>query len=105
MAGSWLISGLRRAQLKPVEAVTGKGEQVRQLTDAGKLHVAGHLYRCVPIPVLQIQLDGLREPGEVVDAQHRVVAQFADVGQHGRVGPAKLAEGTDGERLVAPSDG
>src|SRR5215218_9992726 len=100
MAGSWLISGLRRAQLKPVEAVTGKGEQVRQLTDAGKLHVAGHLYWRVPVPVLQIQFDGLREPREVVDAQHCVIAQLADVGEHGRVRAAQLAEGADGERLV-----
>ena len=73
-SSGWLMLALLwAAQLEPVEPVTRQGQQVGQLTDRRKLNVPGHLDRRVPGPVLQVQLDRLREPGQVVDAEHGVL--------------------------------
>ena len=63
---------LRAPQLEPVEPVARQGQQVRQLPDRRELDVPGHLDGRVPVPVLQVQLDRLREPRQVVHAQHGV---------------------------------
>ena len=79
----------RLGQLEPVEAVPGEGEQVGQLADPRELDPAGQLDRRVALEPAQVELDRLREPGQVVDAQHDVVAELAHEGQHGRVARAR----------------
>jgi len=62
--------------------VTRQSQQVRQLADAREVHVPGQLDRRVPVPVLQVEFDGLREARQVVDAEHHIVAGFAQESQH-----------------------
>jgi hypothetical protein len=62
--------------------------------------VTGQLDRGVSVPVLQVELDRLRETGQVVDAEDHVVTDLAQVREHRRVGAAQFAERADGERLV-----
>ena len=66
--------------------MAGKGEQIRQLTDARKIDVPSHFDGGVAVPVLQVQLDGLREARQIVDAQHGaaliLVFHLANVRQH-----------------------
>ena len=72
MAGSLARSrcGLLRRpevqQFEPVETVTGQSQQIRQLPDPRELNTPGQFHRCVAGPGLQVQLDRLREPGQVL---------------------------------------
>src|SRR5262245_43336014 len=59
-------------QLEPVEAVTGERHEVGQLADRWERHAAGQLDRDLARELLEHELAGLREPGQVVDAQHDV---------------------------------
>src|SRR5664279_677540 len=68
----------------------GDGEQVGQLPDAGEAHAADQFHRGATLVPAKVQLDRLREPGEVVDAQHQVVAELSDESQHAGVGRAEL---------------
>ena len=48
-------------------------QQIGQLADPRERHPTGQLDRPVPGPAVEVELDGLREAGQVIDAQHRVV--------------------------------
>src|SRR4051794_103870 len=58
-----------RGQLKPVDPVPGQRQQVAQLADPGEDHAAHALDRRDAHEPAQVQLDRLREPGQVVHAQ------------------------------------
>src|SRR5208282_41181 len=88
-----------RQELEPVKAVAGQSQQVAELADRREDHPAHALDRRDAPEPAQVQLDRLREPGQVVDAQDHVglpgfrvpgVARgmlvLADEGQHARVG-------------------
>ena len=75
-------------------------QQVREFPDPGESHVPDHLDGLVALPPPQVELDRLREPGEVVDAQDCVVAEVAAEREHAGVAAAEVAEAAQPERRV-----
>src|SRR5688500_12385139 len=61
-----VITSLRLRQPDPVEAVAAEGQQVGKLADLREADAADELDRHDTLPAAQVELDGLREPGQVV---------------------------------------
>ena len=73
----------RRGQPEPVEAVAREGEQVGQLADRrGSARRRSARPGGSPRSARRSSSVGCGEAGEVVDAQHDVVPELADEGQH-----------------------
>src|SRR5882757_10862399 len=90
-------------QFEPVEAMSGKGEHVGQHSNLRELHPTGQLDGGPPFEATQVELHGLWKPREVVDAEHDIVAELADVAQHGGVAGADLVVGPEPEcRMLLP---
>src|SRR6266568_1483957 len=61
-----------RGELEPVEAMAWQGQQICKFADWGKSDPAHALDRGYPLEPAQIQFDGLRKPGQVIDAKYGV---------------------------------
>ena len=88
---------LRGRQPEPVEAVGAERQQVGQLADLREADPAEQLDRGDALEAPQVELHRLREPGQVVDAEHGVGGAvlgdvLADVAEHARVGATEVAE-------------
>src|SRR4029450_8693794 len=75
----------RVLKLEPEEAARAEREQVGQLPDPGELGVAEELDRHTPGEGGEVELDGLRGTGEIVDAEDDVLRERAAVGEDLRV--------------------
>src|SRR5215467_16032507 len=105
-----------RRELEPVEAVAGQGQQVAELADRREDHASHALDRRDALEPAQVQLDRLREPGQVVDAQDHVrrvrfrvrvmggMLVLADERQHARVGGVQLLIAAPPEDRVPLAD-
>src|SRR4029453_5530530 len=72
-------------QAEPVEAARAEGEQVRQLADRREAGLTEHLLGHQPGELCQLELDRLRAPGQVVDAEDGFLLPAPDVGEDPRV--------------------
>src|SRR5262245_8783098 len=79
-------------QPEPIETVASNREQVWQLADPREAHPAEQLNRLDPLPFTQVKLDWLRKAGEIVHAEHEIVAELSDIGEHARVAAPKIRE-------------
>src|SRR5947209_9343463 len=98
-----LIAGLLLLgldQLEPEEAAGAQRQQVRELADPREARVPEHLDRIAPLVGGEIELDRLGGAGHVVDAQHDVVLEAADVGEDARVGRLDRLVGAEAEHRV-----
>src|SRR3712207_2307700 len=82
-------------ELEPVEAARGEREQVGPLADAREPRAPEQLDGVAALVLREVELDGLRRAGEVVDAQHEVVLVAADVGEDAAVGRRQRLVGTE----------
>src|SRR4051794_5756347 len=79
-------------ELEPEEAARRERQEVGQLADRRERRSAQHLHGDHTRVLPEVELHGLRRPGEVVYAEDYVVLPLADVGEDPRV--------VAGERLV-----
>ena len=75
----------RVLELEPEEAARAEREQVRELADPREAGVPEQLDRHAALEGGEVELDRLRRPGEVVDAEDDVLRERADVGEDLRV--------------------
>src|SRR5579884_1648421 len=72
---------LDAAKPEPKKLIWAKRQQVGKLADPGKEISSEHLDRHVSLVLAQFQLDGLRGTREIVDDEHALAVQLAQVSQ------------------------
>src|SRR5580704_18214942 len=68
-------------QLEPEEPARPKGQQVRQLADPREPRSAEQLNRITPFVGTEVELDRLRGPRDIMDAQNQIVLESAQMGE------------------------
>src|SRR5687767_14523287 len=87
----------RVLELEPEEAARPEREQVRQLADLREARVPKQLHRHAAGERGEVELDRLRRPGEVVDAEDDVLGERANVREDFEVLGAEHAVVADAE--------
>ena len=86
-------------ELEPEEAVGRQRDDERRVADALEARLAEHLERHAAAPGGEVELGRLRRARQVGDAQDDLVAELAQIDQHGAVGRADEGERAAAEHL------
>src|SRR6185312_3086285 len=100
------LVGGGRIEQEPVEAVPGQRQEIGQLADPREAAAAEELERHPPAEAGEVELDRLRGAREIEDAEDRLLAVRAQVGQHLAVRRVEKAEiaAAEGKATLAHGD-
>src|SRR5262249_49610106 len=90
-------SGAARLELKPVEVIRTKRQEVRLPPDRRKIGIPQHLHGSKAGKGAQIELYGLHRARQIRHAQNGVGAMPPDVGQDLPIGWMEKLQGTESE--------